>query len=132
MAEKSIAEKLLVKANSTVWCSDAAKASLLEPLPAGAAYADSMTDAATVLIFADGAAPLRSILEAEKEQLAKPAVLWVAYPKANRADINRDTLWPILAEYGLRPISQVAIDDVWSALRFRPLKEGEAPLSVGR
>lgn len=25
----------------------------------------------------------------------------------------------------MRPISQVAVDDVWSALRFRPLKEGE-------
>jgi hypothetical protein len=48
------------------------------------------------------------------------------------ADINRDTLWPILAEYGMRPIGQVAIDDVWSALRFRPDREGEAPFAGGR
>ena len=45
--------------------------------------------------------------------------------------MNRDTLWPILAEYGLRPISQVAVDEVWSALRFRPLREGEAPFAPG-
>ncbi len=32
-----------------------------------------------------------------------------------------DTLWPILAGYGMRTIAQVAIDEVWSALRFRPL-----------
>jgi hypothetical protein len=32
----------------------------------------------------------------------------------------------------MRPISQVAVDEVWSALRFRPLKEGEAPFTGGR
>ena len=28
-----------------------------------------------------------------------------------------------------RPISQVAIDEIWSALRFRPLAPGKAQLS---
>ena len=42
-----------------------------------------------------------------------------------KPDVNRDTLWPILGEHGMRPVSQVAIDDTWSALRFRPLKAGE-------
>jgi len=56
----------------------------------------------------------------------------IAYPKANKTDINRDSLWPILAEFGMRPISQVAIDDVWSALRFRVLRTGEAPFTGGR
>jgi hypothetical protein len=32
----------------------------------------------------------------------------------------------------MRPITQVAVDDVWSALRFRPLKEGEPPFTGGR
>ena len=32
----------------------------------------------------------------------------------------------------MRPISQVAVDEVWSALRFRPLKEGEAPFTGGQ
>ena len=53
-------------------------------------------------------------------------------PKANRADLNRDTLWPVLVEYGMRPVSQVAVDEVWSALRFRPLKPGEPPFTGGR
>jgi hypothetical protein len=47
-------------------------------------------------------------------------------------NVNRDTLWPILSEYGLRPISQVAVDDIWSALRFRPLKPGEAQFTGGK
>jgi hypothetical protein len=46
--------------------------------------------------------------------------------------VNRDSLWPILAEHGLRPVSQVAIDDVWSALRFRALRPGEPPFTGGR
>jgi hypothetical protein len=37
-----------------------------------------------------------------------------------------------LGELGLRPVTQVSIDQVWSALRFRPLKQGEAPFTGGR
>ena len=92
MSTKSVAEKLLIKPETTVWLSHAA----------------------------------------HRDQLARPATLWVAYPKANRADLNRDTLWPILAEHGLRPIGQVAVDAVWSAMRFRPNKPGEAPFAGGR
>ena len=57
--------------------------------------------------------------------------LWICYPKGGRADINRDSLWPMLRRYGLRPITQVAIDEVWSALRFRPLKPGEQQFTGG-
>ena len=83
-------------------------------------------------MFADDARALRQVLTAHGDRLARPEVLWVAYPKGNRTDLNRDSLWPILGEHGLRPISQVAVDDVWSALRFRPLKEGEPPFTGGR
>lgn len=78
-----------------------------------------------------GLAP-REILDRRGGQLSAAETLWIAYPKGNRSDINRDTLWPIVAEYGMRPIGQVAVDDVWSALRFRPLREGEAPFTGGR
>ncbi|MGH2588156.1 MAG: hypothetical protein ACRDJE_24825, partial [Dehalococcoidia bacterium] len=105
---------------------------LLAPLPEGVHEADGLGQATTALVFAADAASLRDILTAHQSQLAGPSTFWVAYPKGNRADINRDTLWPILTEYGMRPIGQVAVDDVWSALRFRPLKEGEAPFTGGR
>jgi hypothetical protein len=132
MATKSVADKLLIKPNTTVWLSDTARRSLVEPLPEGVRPADTLGQATTGLIFADDAASLRGILDAQRDGLGRPNALWVAYPKANRTDINRDTLWPILTEYGLRPITQIAVDDVWSALRFRPLKEGEAPFTGGR
>jgi len=132
MSAKSIAEKLLIKPNTTLWVSHAAQLARVEPLPAGVRVADGMEQATVALVFADSAGSAREILTAHRGQLDRPAVFWVAYPKANRADINRDSLWPILAEYGMRPIGQVAIDEVWSALCFRPLKEGEAPFTGGQ
>jgi hypothetical protein len=47
---------------------------------------------------------------------------WVSYPKAGQlsTDINRDTLAALLAESSIQPVRQIAIDNVWSALRFRP------------
>ncbi|HEX7442996.1 MAG TPA: hypothetical protein VF320_03855, partial [Acidimicrobiales bacterium] len=47
---------------------------------------------------------------------------WVAYPKAGQlgTDLNRDSLASRLTPHGVRPVRQVSIDDVWSALRFRP------------
>ena len=48
--------------------------------------------------------------------------LWFAYPKKTGAiatDINRDRGWEALAAHDLLPVTQIAIDDTWSALRFR-------------
>lgn len=48
--------------------------------------------------------------------------LWISYPKGdkkNKYDINRDILFSISAEHGIAPCSQVALDDKWSALRFK-------------
>ena len=74
---------------------------------------------------------LREVLVVHRDRLKQPPTLWVAYPKGNKADINRDTLWPIMGDFGMRPITQVAIDQVWSGLRFRALREGEAPFTEG-
>ncbi|MER7504317.1 hypothetical protein AB0L05_11145 [Nonomuraea pusilla] len=132
MAAKTVADKLQVKPDAAVWVSDPAHRALLEPLPGGARHADRIEEAAVAVLFAADAAAARQVLDANRDHLAGPATLWVAYPKGNRSDVNRDTLWPVVAEYGLRPNGQVAVDDVWSALRFRPLKEGEPPFTGGR
>jgi hypothetical protein len=38
----------------------------------------------------------------------------------NSADLNRDKLAARLKTKGVRPVRQIAVDDVWSALRLRP------------
>jgi hypothetical protein len=51
------------------------------------------------------------------------AVLWISYPKGSsgiKTDLNRDSLWEAMTEKGIRPVTQVSIDQVWSAVRFRP------------
>jgi hypothetical protein len=131
MSTKSIAEKLLIKPNTTIWLSQAAHRERIEPLPEGVRLVEQLEQATIALVFADDASSVRRILDEHKDQLAQPSIFWVAYPKGNRADINRDSLWPILGEYGMRPIGQVAVDEVWSALRFRPITEGEAPFTGG-
>jgi hypothetical protein len=51
------------------------------------------------------------------------AIVWIAYPKASskryRCEFNRDTGWGVLGAAGFEPVRQVAIDEDWSALRFR-------------
>ena len=128
---KSVAEKLLVKPNTTLWASHADRIALVGPLPDGVDTVADLNEATTALVFADSAAAAHEVLTSHKDGLHTPSVFWVLYPKANKADINRDTLWPILGEYGMRPISQVAVDETWSALRFRPLKDGEERFTGG-
>jgi|694.fasta_scaffold76964_4 hypothetical protein len=54
------------------------------------------------------------------------AVLWFCYPKGTskkyKCDFNRDTGWETLGNYNLEGVRQVAIDEDWSALRFRKIE----------
>ena len=50
--------------------------------------------------------------------------LWFAYAKLSsgiKTDINRDNGWGILKKKKFEPVTQVAIDETWSALRFKPV-----------
>jgi hypothetical protein len=56
-------------------------------------------------------------------QLTEDAVCWFCYPKGTSkkytCDFNRDTGWQIMGTYEMEPVRMVAIDEDWSALRFR-------------
>jgi len=63
---------------------------------------------------------------ASKELSAKAkgdAILWIAYPKGTskryKCEFNRDSGWTVLGEAGFEGVRMVAIDEDWSALRFR-------------
>jgi hypothetical protein len=51
------------------------------------------------------------------------AAVWFVYPKGTsknyKCEFNRDTGWKVLGELGFEPVRMVAIDEDWSALRFR-------------
>jgi hypothetical protein len=54
------------------------------------------------------------------------AILWMCYPKGSSkkysCDFNRDTGWEKLGKLNLEPVRMVAIDEDWSALRFRKVE----------
>jgi len=51
------------------------------------------------------------------------AVVWFAYPKGSSkkytSQINRDNGWAVMGKAGFEPVRMVAIDEDWSAVRFR-------------
>lgn len=87
----------------------------------------SITDKSdAVLIFVNSLAETGQIVPAVLNFLPLDALAWVAYPKGSsgvKTDVNRDKLWDALKGTGWRPVRQIALDDVWSALRFRPAEK---------
>jgi hypothetical protein len=66
---------------------------------------------------------LSNILAAEAQG---DALLWFAYPKGTskryNCQFNRDSGWHVIRGAGFESVRQVAIDEDWSALRFRRLE----------
>lgn len=73
-----------------------------------------------VIVFAATMEELRQ-REAGIVAAARDHLTWVAYPKAGQlgTDLNRDILSKRLHARGLDGVRQVALDPVWSAIRFR-------------
>jgi hypothetical protein len=75
------------------------------------------------LAFAATQAAVDQAARAVVPKLQSDGIIWFAYPKATskryECDFNRDTGWAALGELGFEPVRQVAVDEDWSALRFR-------------
>ena len=82
-----------------------------------------------LLVFVKGRTELRNRQARIVESARADRLTWVGYPKGGQlgTDLNRDSLAAVLAEHGIRPVTQVSIDEVWSALRFRPSVGRSAP-----
>jgi hypothetical protein len=75
-----------------------------------------------VMLFARDAAELDAVMTRLEGKWSEDPLIWVCYPKGTSGvttDLNRDRLWELLAPRALRPVAQIAVDEVWSALRFR-------------
>lgn len=78
--------------------------------------------AGAVVAFARMRADLTGTARPAVDAARQDRLTWIAYPKAGQlgTDINRDSLASAVAEFGVRPVRQVSLDDIWSALRLRP------------
>jgi hypothetical protein len=76
-----------------------------------------------LLVFVITETQLRHYFADLLSAAAAGKLTWVAYPKAKQldTDLNRDRIRELANQNGLDPVRQIAIDDTWSALRFKPL-----------
>jgi hypothetical protein len=128
----SLAQKLRILEGSRVALLNAPDGygQTLGPLPGGAevtAVVDGASDVYDVtLLFARDHAELERLAPIAIGATRDGGVLWVAWSKGGakaKGAITRDTLWPVMAALGWGPVSNVALDETWSALRLRPEAE---------
>lgn len=92
-----------------------------------ATHTDELDTLPFVMSFVLTAAEIEEILQNLGPKLQPDTVLWFCYPKKSSkrytTSINRDQGWEAMATYELEPVRQVAIDEDWSALRFKPVDQ---------
>jgi hypothetical protein len=123
----ALAKKLLLKPGYRILLIDAPAGYFdsLSPLPEGVEMADGPAGSLDfVQLFARNQAELDRRLPDALRAIRPDGILWLCYPKQSArtgADITRDNGWDMARAAGLEPVTQVAIDATWSALRFRPI-----------
>jgi hypothetical protein len=78
------------------------------------------------LVFVISHSQLCNILKEILPALHVESKLWVAYPKTTSkiaSDLNRDCSWQVLSDHSYEAVRQVALDHVWTAMRFKKLEE---------
>jgi len=124
-ATARLVDKLHVKPGTTIVVlgAPAGYRQKLGVLPEGARLVNVVpAEAAFVHLFARDGAALSSRLREVSPRLTADAMVWVSYPKADSgagSDLSREKIWALAGPFGLTPVSQVTMDNIWSALRFK-------------
>jgi hypothetical protein len=129
MTEGSLVKKLGIKPGQKMLILNAPEGYIqtLGTLPAGnevKTAAEGTFD--FVQLFVRNKADIDNHAATAMHSLKPGGLLWFTYPKKSsniKTDITRDIGWDALMAAGIRPVTQIAIDDTWSALRFRPTSE---------
>ncbi len=82
------------------------------------------------LVFAVNQNQLHNVLKEIFPALHNESKLWIAYPKETSkivSDLSRECSWDILAANSFEGVSLVALDHVWSAMRF---KKNDVPVTT--
>jgi Protein of unknown function (DUF3052) len=123
VSDKPVAERLQVKGERRL-AVIGASAALEKTVGAAKARVD-LAKADVVLLFAADRAGLEAKLPDALKTMQETTILWVGYPKLSSglaADLSRDIIHALAPKYGLDTVSQIAIDDDWSALRLKRVK----------
>ncbi len=95
-------------------------------------FADVITDVKKLkeinfaIVFATTKEQIDNSIKLISPKLKGDAVVWYTYPKGTSknytCNFNRDTGWETLGKHNFEGVRQVAIDEDWSALRFRKIE----------
>ena len=84
---------------------------------------DAAKEIEFAMVFVTSLKEINNLVPELAPKLKGDALLWMCYPKGSskrhKCDFNRDTGWAITGRYNLEGVRMVAIDEDWSALRFR-------------
>jgi hypothetical protein len=125
MPTKTLAQKLYIRPGYTVALLNAPKgmADTLAPLPDEVKIITNTKEKPDLaLIFVKTSAELEMVAKSLKDTVDGDTVLWFAYPKLSSktaSDLSRDNGWKMIYDMGYQGVAAVAIDDVWSGLRFK-------------
>jgi hypothetical protein len=79
-----------------------------------------------IILFVKSVSEVELFTPMVLHNLLADGILWYCYPKKTSkkysSDIDRDHGWKALNDAGLHSIRVVAIDDDWSAMRFRNVR----------
>jgi hypothetical protein len=83
----------------------------------------SVAEAGFFLAFVTRQSEVDGLAPQVADRAKGDAIVWFGYPKGTskkyKCDFNRDTGWDVLKAAGFDTVRAVAIDEDWSALRFR-------------
>jgi predicted SnoaL-like aldol condensation-catalyzing enzyme len=99
----------------------------LAPLPQGVVLSKAVVGTYEfVQFFATKKSEIEKSARKLLQSATPGALVWITYPKKTsgvESDLSREAVWAGMEGTGWRPVSQIAIDEVWSALRFRPAED---------
>ena len=100
---------------------------LLAPLPEGVVVSGLTKGAYQFAqLFATRKSEIKKSAPKLLKHAARGALVWITYPKKTsdvESDLYREEVWDSMKGTGWGVVSAVAIDEVWSALRFRPVED---------
>jgi len=86
-------------------------------------HLESVAETGFLLAFVTRKAEVDALAPQVARRATGDAAVWFAYPKGTskkyQCDFNRDTGWDALLAEGFETVRAIAIDDDWTALRFR-------------
>jgi len=122
----SLQQKLQLKSGQTVVILNSPPGyleQLVAELKGNALSVEASVNAEAVILFVNNLSEAKDLTPGSIQAVKPDGLLWIAYPKGAskvNTDVKRDSLWAAVKATGWRPVRLIALDDIWSVMRFRP------------